>query len=260
MINESIEAVQNFWDQRPCNIRHSNAEVGTREYFDEVDARRYFVEPHILNFVQFDRYKGKRVLELGCGIGTDAIRFAKSGAIYTGIELSPKSLEVTKKRFDTYGLEGRLSVGNVENASEYFEKGEFDLIYSFGVLHHTPSIANAFKSISDLATASTEIKIMVYAKNSWKSAMIDSGLDQPEAQYGCPIANVYSAEEIYALFNTAGLDLTSVSQDHIFSYIVEDYKNFVYRKQPYFEVMPDDVFKALKSRFGWHLLISGCGR
>src|SRR6266536_5458622 len=89
-----IGAVRDFWNARPCNIRHSPKAVGTREYFDEVEWRKYFVEPHIPAFAQFERWRGKRVLEIGCGIGTDSINFARSGADLTIVELSENSLEL----------------------------------------------------------------------------------------------------------------------------------------------------------------------
>ena len=79
-----IDQVEDFWNRRPCNIRHSPKPVGSREYFDEVDARRYFVEPHILRFAQFERWRGKRVLEIGCGIGTDTNTTAGSGSPTVG--------------------------------------------------------------------------------------------------------------------------------------------------------------------------------
>ena len=72
----TVRDVQDYWNRRPCNVRHSKLEVGTRAYFDEVEERKYFVEPHIPEFAQFSRWKGKRVLEIGCGIGTDAVNFA----------------------------------------------------------------------------------------------------------------------------------------------------------------------------------------
>src|SRR5713226_1356279 len=101
-----ITVVRDFWNRRPCNIRHSTKPVGTKEYFDEVEKRKYFVEPHIPAFAQFERWRGKRVLEIGCGIGTDAVNFARAGALYTGVELSQTSLELTKKRFEVFGLKG----------------------------------------------------------------------------------------------------------------------------------------------------------
>src|ERR1700747_489391 len=95
-----IEAVEAYWNARPCNVRHSPKPVGSREYFDEVEQRKHFVEPHIPGFAQFARWKGKRVLEVGCGIGTAAVNFARCGADYTGVELSDASLKLTRQRFD----------------------------------------------------------------------------------------------------------------------------------------------------------------
>ena len=98
MNENSLEVVEQYWDTRPCNIRHSDKEVGTLEYFEEVEKRKYFVEPHIPTFADFQSWREKRVLEIGCGIGTDAINFAKNGAIYTGIELSEKKRKNNDKK------------------------------------------------------------------------------------------------------------------------------------------------------------------
>lgn len=82
-----ISAVQEYWDRRPCNIRHSSQPIGTRDYFDEVEARKYLVEPHIPEFAQFRRWDGKKVLEVGCGIGTDTINFARHDPTVTAVDL-----------------------------------------------------------------------------------------------------------------------------------------------------------------------------
>ncbi|MBV9406180.1 MAG: class I SAM-dependent methyltransferase, partial [Acidobacteriaceae bacterium] len=190
----TVRDVQDYWNRRPCNVRHSKLEVGTRAYFDEVEERKYFVEPHIPKFAQFPRWKGKRVLEIGCGIGTDAVNFARAGADYTAIELSETSLEVARKRFDVFGLKGNFIACNAEELSSHVEKNSFNLVYSFGVIHHTPNQRAVVEEIRKVIKHDGEFRMMVYAKNSWKDAMIESGLDQPEAQSGCPIATTYTDE------------------------------------------------------------------
>src|SRR4051794_1549307 len=99
----SITAVREYWNSRPCNIRHSPKPVGTREYFDEVEARKYMVESHIPRFADFARWNGKTVLEIGCGIGTDTINFARHGAHVTAVDLTEKSLEVARQRAKVFG-------------------------------------------------------------------------------------------------------------------------------------------------------------
>src|SRR5215213_4354639 len=107
--NADIQRVQSYWNARPCNIRHSAQPIGTEEYFNEVEKRKYFVEPHIPPFAQFERWKGKRVLEIGCGIGTDTINFARAGAFVTAVDLSDQSLTLAKQRAKVFGLEKQIS-------------------------------------------------------------------------------------------------------------------------------------------------------
>ena len=253
MEKATIADVKTYWDNRPCNIRHSNKDIGTKEYFDEVEARKYFVEPHIPGFADFEKWSGKKVLEIGCGIGTDAVNFARAGADYTAVELSKESMAIAKSRFDVYGLSGTFIEGNAENLSQLLDGETFDLVYSFGVLHHTPEPLKAFQEIRKIIQPGGELRIMLYARNSWKSAMIEGGLDQPEAQYGCPIANCYTRAEAEAVM--PDFTIVETSQDHIFSYQIDPYKNHEYVCQPWFEAMPNEVFRALEKSLGWHLLI-----
>src|SRR5262245_13428889 len=131
-----IADVRSYWDRRPCNIRHSPRPVGERAYFDEVERRKYFVEPHIPGFAEFDRWRGKRVLEIGCGIGTDTMNFARAGASVTALDLSLKSLEVARTRADVLGLADQIQFvqGDAEHLSDFVEPEPYDLIYSFGVI------------------------------------------------------------------------------------------------------------------------------
>ena len=251
----TIETVAEYWNRRPCNLRHSPREVGSRAYFDEVGERKYFVEPHIPAFAEFPRWHGKRVLEIGCGIGTDAVSFVRAGADYTGVELSEASLTLARQRFALFGLRGELLHANAEALDAVGEAGSFDLIYSFGVIHHTPHPEAVLRHVRRLVRPDGELRVMVYARDSWKDAMIEAGLDQPEAQHGCPIAFTYTTGQARALLEQAGFEAVSITQDHIFPYVVEKYVRYEYELQPWFAAMPRAMFRALELRFGWHLLI-----
>src|SRR3954451_9695439 len=93
----SLAKVKEYWNARPCNIRHSPKAVGSREYFDEVEARKYFVEPHIPHFADFPRWAGKKVLEVGCGTAPDTITSPRHGATVTAVDLTEASLDVARQ-------------------------------------------------------------------------------------------------------------------------------------------------------------------
>jgi hypothetical protein len=96
---------------------------------------------------------------------------------------------------------------------------------------------------------------MLYARNSWKALMIEAGLDQPEAQSGCPIALTYTPDQVRALLQ-GQFDAVEIRQAHIFPYVVEKYIRYEYEVQPWFKAMPERMFDALQASLGWHLLIT----
>jgi 2-polyprenyl-3-methyl-5-hydroxy-6-metoxy-1,4-benzoquinol methylase len=249
-----LDQIRDYWNSRPCNIRHSLSPIGTKEYFNEVEARRYANEPHNYSFPEFHLWKGKRVLEIGCGIGTDAVNFARHGAIYTGVDLSSESINLAKKRFEVFDLEGRFIECNAEELISIFGPEEkFDLIYSFGVIHHAPRPEKVLACLPSLLADNGEVRAMLYAKNSWKNILINAGWDQPEAQDNCPQALTYTigeARELFKQFNTI-----EINQDFIFPWIVETYVKYEYVKQPWFAAMPAELFRIMEKALGWHLLI-----
>ena len=256
MENNTIDAVRDYWNARPCNIRHSTSPVGTKEYFDEVEARKYLVEPHIPGFAEFENWRGKRVLEVGCGLGTDAVNFARAGAHYTGLDLSQESLNLAKKRFAVFGLKGDFLLGDAEVFPEDLRGRTFDLVYSFGVLHHTPEPARAVANVRRAMGPDSEFRLMMYAKNSWKNIMIEHGFDQPEAQSGCPVAYTYTHDELRELLHD--FEVLEIRQEHIFPYVIEKYIRYEYEWQPWFKAMPREMFSALERSLGWHTLVR-CG-
>ena len=246
------DPVYQYWNDRPCNIKHSNKPVGTKEYFMEVTARKYFVEHHIPSFVQFEKYNGKRVLEVGCGIGTAAQTFVEHGAYYNGIDISDYSIELSKKRFEVFGLHGSFDVHDIQKPRN--EYGAFDFVYSFGVLHHIENIHAALQNIYNCLKPGGEFKLMLYAKNSYKYNQILQGNDQFEAQSGVPIANVYTNEEVHNLLSNF-MDI-QIKQCFIFPYKIEEYKNYKYILEEPFASMSENEYIKMEKQLGWHLCIT----
>ncbi len=263
-----IEDVQQYWNERPCNIRHSTEPVGTREYFNQVEKRKYKVEPHIPHFAQFKRWKGKKVLEIGCGIGTDTINFARAGAMVTAVELSVESLNVAKERAKVFGFEDRITFyhANAEQLSDVVPVEAYDLIYSFGVIHHTPHPEKAIEELLKYTNPNTTLKLMLYYRWSWKVfwILLTYGkcqfwkLDEwiarhSEAQTGCPVTYSYDRNSVRKLLK--GFKVTKTQPEHIFPYSIPEYKRYEYKKVWYFRYMPIRFFRLLERIAGWHLLI-----
>jgi len=265
-----LEAVRRYWNRRPCNVRHSPRPVGTREYFDEVEARRYFVEPHIPEFAEFPRWAGKRVLEIGCGIGTDTISFARAGAHVTAVDLSEESVKLARRRAQVYGLADQIDVhvADAEHLADVVPSRPYDLVYSFGVIHHTPHPERVIRQVREnyLETHST-FKLMLYHRRSWKVfwVLLTEGrgafwkLDElvarnSEAQTGCPVTYAYTRRSAEQLLDGFVIDDSRV--EFIFPYRIPDYVEYRYVKNWYFRIMPPSLFRALERRLGWHLCIT----
>jgi ubiquinone/menaquinone biosynthesis C-methylase UbiE len=262
----SIGDVRDFWNRRPCNIRHSAREVGTREYFDEVEERKYYVEPHIPAFAQFDRWRGKKVLEIGCGIGTDSVNFARAGADLTVVELSDASLDLCRQRFATYGLEARFYNGNAEELSSFVPLERYDLIYSFGVIHHSPHPERIITELQKYCHRDTELRIMVYSRWSWKGVWIvlTEGKGafwhaeelirlNSEAQAGSAVTYTYTRNAVRGLLS--GFDIVRIWKDHVFPYKVDKYVKYEYQWVWYLRWMPTPLFRWLERRLGWHTMV-----
>lgn len=266
-----IEEVKNFWDKRPCNINHSPKTEGTREYFDEVECRKYFVEPHIPKFAQFERWKDKRILEIGCGIGTDTINFARAGAFVTAVELSGRSLEIAKRRAEIYSLKNRIKFycGNAEELSAFVPIEPYDLIYSFGVIHHTPRPELILKQMRNYVHPGSTVKLMVYHRCSWKTFYILFNYGKcriwrlpefiarySEAQTGCPVTHTFSRRQIKEMIEQYGFKVNEMRVEHIFPYSISEYLQHRYLKVWYFSWMPHSFFQWLERHFGWHLCVT----
>jgi ubiquinone/menaquinone biosynthesis C-methylase UbiE len=159
------EAVRAHWEADPCGSRLASAPPGTAEFFAQVEAERYRLEPFIPSFAEFERWRGKRVLEVGVGLGTDFVRFARAGAEATGVDLTEAAAELVRKRLELEGLDGDVRAADAESLP--FEDGSFDLVYSWGVLHHTPGTRRALDEVRRVLAPEGEARIMLYSRRSW---------------------------------------------------------------------------------------------
>jgi ubiquinone/menaquinone biosynthesis C-methylase UbiE len=157
--------VKKYWDNEPCGTDRPTSPEGSREYFEEIENYRYRVESCIHSFAQFSRWHGRKILEVGCGAGTDLLQFARVGADVHAVDLSPHSVELAKTRLKIYGFKGEIQEADAEHLP--FPDNTFDLIYSWGVIHHTPDTAAAVKEIHRVLKPGGQIRIMIYNRYSW---------------------------------------------------------------------------------------------
>jgi ubiquinone/menaquinone biosynthesis C-methylase UbiE len=153
-----------FWSANQPGFRFTDAQPGTLEFFADVERHRYALEPHIPAIVQFERYEGKRVLEIGCGVATDGISFVRAGASYVGVDQSDAALALAARRLELEGLEAGFA--RADATSLPFEDRSFDLVYSHGVLHHLADTERAVAEIRRVLRPGGRILLMLYHRNS----------------------------------------------------------------------------------------------
>ncbi|MCU1263993.1 MAG: hypothetical protein JWM21_311 [Acidobacteria bacterium] len=159
------ERVRAFWQENPCGTKFAEAEPGTRRFYELVEQHRYTTEWHIPTAADFAASRGLRVLEIGCGLGTDGAEFAKAGADYTGVDLTDAAVELARRRFGLFDLPGTFRTADAEQLD--FPDESFDLVYSHGVLHHTPDTARAVREVHRVLRKHGRAVIMLYHRNSY---------------------------------------------------------------------------------------------
>ena len=164
MTNDLKSRVREYWNAHPCGTQFTEESWGEREFFADVDRLRYTLQPFMDELVEFRNFPGKELLEIGCGLGTDLFQFARGGAIVTGVDLTPRSVELAKRRFSLHGVPANFFVADAENLP--FPDNSFDVVYSFGVLHHTPNTAKAIQEACRVLRPGGRIILMLYHRQS----------------------------------------------------------------------------------------------
>jgi SAM-dependent methyltransferase len=282
------ERVREFWQEHPCGSKFSDAAIGSREFFARVEAHRYEKEWHIPEAADFSAARGLKVLEVGCGIGTDGLRFAKAGATYTGIDLTEAAVDLAKKNFDAFGMAGQFRASDAENLD--FADESFDLVYSHGVLHHTPDIGAAVREIRRVLKPGGRAIVMLYHRGSYNyrigiRVLRCAGAGLLQSERGIKLIHRMTGEPIDSLRQHATLALTNgefsaekflnQSTDGAGNPLARVYSRREARElfkefrdvrlQTYFlnkrfiplvgKVLPRAIEATLAARWGWHLWI-----
>ena len=287
--SELKERVREFWQQHPCGMKFSDAEMGSREFFERVEDHRYEKEWHIPSAANFAGTQGLKVLEIGCGIGTDGAQFAKAGADYTGIDLTEAAIDLARQRFALAGLKGDFRVSDAENLN--FADDSFDLVYSHGVLHHTPDIEAAVREIHRVLRPGGRAMVMLYHRGSYNyrvgiRVLRRAGAGLLKSEGGIRIVNRLTGEPVDSLRehaaslkdrdgNLSTAELLNQSTDGAGNPLARVYSRREARDlfkdfrevelHAYFlnkrfipvlgNLLPRAIESALASRWGWHLWI-----
>jgi len=160
-----LDQVRGFWNTEACGTHFVQGHRDEREFFERFREHRYRTEWHIPMLVPFGEARGKRVLEIGTGNGADGVMFALSGGEYTGVDLTEAALEATRRHFEVMGLSGTFRAENAEALS--FPDESFDMVYSHGVLHHTPGTRQAIGEVHRVLKPGGLAIVMLYHKRSF---------------------------------------------------------------------------------------------
>lgn len=167
--NNLITDITAYWDHHIHDLAIVTNPVGTPGFFRELDEYRYDKLNYLPRLVDFNSYRGKRLLEIGCGAGVDLVRFARAGAIVTGVDLSTTSIQLARQNFTHNGLQADLCTMNGEALQ--FVDHSFDVVYAHGVLQYTADAKRMIAEIHRVLKPGGEAIMMVYNRHSWLNFM-----------------------------------------------------------------------------------------
>jgi len=253
------------WGQDPCGAEYDREhELGTREFFDAIERHRYTeYAAWMPRLMEFEKFRDARLLEIGCGMGTDLLQFARGGAHCVGIDLTPRSIELSQHRFKLYGADGAFMISDGEHLP--FRDHSFDVVYSNGVLHHTPDTAGAVREVHRVLRPGGVAKVMLYHRNSlnyWLEIVLRRGVlgaeflrgRSPEeimsrvieySDHGAtPLVKVYSrkqARALFSLFKSVSVDVEQLTRAEL---------RFL---SP---LVSESMLDRLRKRIGWNVIIT----
>jgi ubiquinone/menaquinone biosynthesis C-methylase UbiE len=263
------EKIQAVWGATPAGSAHAlDLAPGTKEFFEKTYYVRKFKElPFLEELIPYRTFGGKRLLEIGCGVGYDALDFCEHGVDYIGIDLTPENVDRCRKHLSFYGFYPQILQADAENLP--FADRSMDIVFSNGVLHHTPDIKRSLKEICRVLKSGGEFWIILYHKHSifhWITVVLaDYLLKFQFVRYSYrerlslieyttspekPIVHLYSRRQISELLRQAGFQVRGL---WIRRLLREDFPNvFIIREL--WKILPQKLVASLAKRYGWYVI------
>jgi SAM-dependent methyltransferase len=241
--------VRAYWDEHIHDLEITRHPVGSRAFFDDLDQYHFEKLHHLLRLVDFDGFKGRAVLEVGCGAGVDLARFARGGANVTGVDLSASATGLARANFEQQGLTGRFEAADGEQLP--FPDNCFDMVFAHGVVQYTANPQRLVDECRRVLKPGGQAIFQVYNRISWLNALsklMKVGLEHDEA----PVLLKFSIGEFERLLS-GFLEVRIVPERFpVKSRLHAGWKGAVYNGLfvGTFNALP----RALVRRFGWHLL------
>ena len=264
-IVEEKQRAREQWSHDPAGAVYGREhEFGTREFFDAVERHRYSeYAPWMPEVMGFNEFPGARLLEVGCGMGTDLLQFARGGAEVTGVDLTARSIEISRQHFAVDDARGDFAIADGESLP--FADGSFEVVYSNGVLHHTPDTEGAVREVHRVLRPGGLARVMLYHRGSvayWGDIILRHGLlrgellrgDSPEeimSRYvevnesgGRPLVKVYSrreARKLFSMFRVVKIQVEQLTRAEL--YLLG-------------RLIPERMFRQLRRSVGGNVIIS----
>jgi ubiquinone/menaquinone biosynthesis C-methylase UbiE len=248
------DLIRQHWDSEPCGTRNIPYPIGSFAYYEAIADRRNRLEPYIEKYAQFDKWKGKKVLEVGCGVGSDLLRFAQAGADVTGIDLSSVSVSLAKERLKLYKCAGTVTQADGENIP--FKDNTFAYAYNWGVIHHSAHPKKVVNEIYRVLEHGGRFCSMLYHKPSlvtlqmWLAfglmkgnlESVDSILAKYHESEGTRAYTVKEAKELFSMFSNLKVETRITSYD--LRWYVDKY-------------LPLWMGSIIPKSLGWNIIVRG---
>jgi ubiquinone/menaquinone biosynthesis C-methylase UbiE len=168
---DTLDLIREYWRKNLQGVEIARHPIGTRDFFDELEVYHYEKLDYLPKIIDFNAYKEKKLLDIGCGLGIDLVRFAKGGAIVTGVDLAGNALELAKRNLELHGVNGELLVMNGESLS--FKDNTFDMVFAQSVLAYSVRPESMIREIYRVLKPGCEAILMMYNRNSWLFYLAD---------------------------------------------------------------------------------------